>query len=67
MLLQVALFHSFFPQRLFNFLTVVGLHCCMQAFFSCAEQGLLCIVVCSLLIEVASLVTEHRVQVLRLQ
>ena len=32
----------------------------MQASFSCSEQGLLCIVVCSLLIEVASLDTEHR-------
>ena len=31
-----------------------------QAFSSCGEQGLLFVVVCGLLIEVASLVAEHR-------
>ena len=41
------------------FLAALGLHCCPQAFFSCGVQGLLFVAVCGLLIEVASLVTEH--------
>ena len=46
---------------LFNlFLAALGLHCCVQAFSSCGEQGLLFIAMCRLLIVVASLVTEHR-------
>ena len=36
----------------FLFLAVLGLCCCMRAFSSCGEQGLL--------IAVASLVVEHR-------
>ena len=43
----------------FSFLAVLGLHCCIQAFSSCSEQGLLFIVVRGLLIAVASLVAEH--------
>ena len=42
------------------FLAVLGPHCCMQAFSSCGEQGLLFIAVRRLLIAVASLVAEHR-------
>ena len=38
----------------FLFLAVLGLHCCVQAFSSCGEQGLLFIEVHSLLIAVAS-------------
>ena len=41
------------------FLAVLGLHCCMRAFSSCGEQGLLFVEVRGLLIVVASLVAEH--------
>ena len=41
------------------FLAVLGLCCCVWAFSSCGEGGLLFITVCSLLIAVASLVVEH--------
>ena len=37
----------------------LGLCCCMQAFSSCGEQGLLFVVVHGLLIAVVSLVAEH--------
>ena len=40
-------------------LAVLGLRCCARAFFSCSERGLLFVVVCRLLIAVASLVVEH--------
>ena len=46
----------------FFFLTALGLCCCAQAFSSCGEWGLLFLVVQGLLIAVASLVTEHRLQ-----
>ena len=39
-----------------EFMAVLGLHCCTWAFSSCGEQGLLFVVVCRLLIAVASLV-----------
>ena len=41
------------------FLAALGLRCCARAFSSCSERGLLFIVVCGLLIAVASLVAEH--------
>ena len=41
------------------FLASLGFHCCMQAFSSCGEQGLLFVVMCGLLTAVASLVAEH--------
>ena len=41
------------------FLAVLGLLCCAWAFSSCGERGLLFVVVCGLLIVVASLVAEH--------
>ena len=44
---------------LFLFLSVLGLHCCVQAFSSCGERGLLCVAVHGCLIAVASLVAEH--------
>ena len=44
----------------FFFVAALGLCCCTQAFSSCGEWGLLFLVVQSLLITVASLVTEHR-------
>ena len=44
---------------LFIYACVEGLRCCAQASSRCGEQGLLFVVVCGLLIAVASLVTEH--------
>ena len=44
----------------FFFLAALGLHCCARAFSGCGEQGLLFVVVCGLLVAVASLVAEHR-------
>ena len=41
------------------FLAALGLRCCARAFSSCGERGLLFVVVCGLLIVVASLVAEH--------
>ena len=46
--------------NLFIFLAVLDLRCCMRAFSSCGERGLLFITVRGLLIVVASLVAEHR-------
>ena len=48
-------------------MAALGLRCCTWAFSSCGEQGLLLVVVCGLLIVVASLVVEHGLQVCRLQ
>ena len=42
------------------FLVALGLPCCVWAFSSCGEQGLLFVAVCGLLIAVASPVVEHR-------
>ena len=57
-------FLSFFKINLFIylFLAVLGLCCCVQAFSSCSERGLLFVAVRRLLIAVASLVAEHRLQ-----
>ena len=43
----------------FFFLAALGLPCCVRAFSSCGERGLLFIAVRGLLIAVASLVAEH--------
>ena len=51
------LFHLL--KKIFFFLVALDLHCCMQVFSSCGEQGLLFIAVRGLLIAVASLVAEH--------
>ena len=54
--------HSFFFNLFFLiylFLASLGLRCCVQAFSSCGEQGLLFVAVHRLLIAVASLVAEH--------
>ena len=40
---------------IYLFLAVLGLHCCVRAFSSCGERGLLFVAVCGLLIVVASL------------
>ena len=44
---------------IYLFLAALGFHCCMGAFSSCGERGLLFVVVHRLLIVVASLVVEH--------
>ena len=54
--LLVLCFKDFF--FFFNFLVVVGLHCCVWAFFSCSEPGLLFIVVRRLLLVAASLLLQ---------
>ena len=41
------------------FLATLGLRCCVWAFSSCGEQGLLFVAVRGLLIAVAFLVVEH--------
>ena len=43
----------------FSFLAALGLRCCMRAFSSCGERGLLFVAVRGLLVAVASLVVEH--------
>ena len=48
-------------------MAALGLRCCVQAFSSCGERGLLFVAVCGLLITVASLVVEHGPQARRLQ
>ena len=50
---------SFKNKFTYLFLAALGLHCCMRAFSSRGEWGLLFVAVCGLLIEVASLVAEH--------
>ena len=52
---------------IYLFLAALGLRCCVRASSSCGERGLFVVVVCGLLIAVASLVVEHRLQVCRLQ
>ena len=55
-----CLFCYKFIYFIYLFLAVLGLRCCAQAFLSsCGERGLLFVVVCRLLIAVASLVAEH--------
>ena len=49
----------FFKKIYLLFLAVLGLHCCTQSFSSCGEQELLFIVMCGLLVAVASLTAEH--------
>ena len=45
---------------IYLFLAALGLRCCVWAFSSCSERGLLFVAVRGLLIAVASLVVEHR-------
>ena len=44
---------------IFLFLPALGPCCCMQAFSSCGERGLLFVAVRGFLIAVGSLVAEH--------
>ena len=48
--------------NLFLFLTVLGLCCCIRAFSSCVEWGLLFVAAHQLLIAVAPLVARHGLQ-----
>ena len=48
-------------------MAALGLHCCVWAFPSCVERGLLFVAVHRLLIAVASLVVAHGLQARRLQ
>ena len=51
---------SFFSSFIYLFiLAALGLYCCVQAFSSCSELGLLFVAVRGLLIAVASVVAEH--------
>ena len=47
---------------IYLFLAALDLHCCVWAFSSCGERGLLFVVVHELLIAVAFLVAEHGLQ-----
>ena len=58
-LLFVVRFFFKINKFIYLFLSVLGLHCCLWAFFSCDERGLLFVVVCGLLILVASLFADH--------
>ena len=44
---------------IYLFLAALGLRCCVRAFSSCGEWGLLFVAVSRLLIVVTSLVAEH--------
>ena len=47
-------FFNKFIYFIYLFLSVLGLCCCTRAFSNCSERGLLFVVVCGLLIVVAS-------------
>ena len=49
-----------FKNFIYLFLAALDLRCCARAFSSCGEWELLFVVVCGLLIVVASLIVEHR-------
>ena len=51
--------YTFFKILFYLFLAASGLRCCVWAFPSCGEQGLLFVGVRGLLIAVASFVVEH--------
>ena len=60
--LNINCFHLF----IYLFLAALGLHCCTQTLTACSEWGLLFVEVHELLVVVASLIVEHRLQVPRL-
>ena len=61
-LLSLASVLSLKILNLFLFSAVLGLHCCPSAFCSCSECGLSAVAVRGLLVAVASLAVEHRLQ-----
>ena len=58
-ILFIYIYTDLFILLIYLFLAALGLHCCVRAFSSCSEQGLLFVAVSRLLIAVASLVVEH--------
>ena len=60
---MLFLISSDFKKNCIYFLAALGLRCCVWAFSSCSERGLLFVAVHRLLIAVASLVVEHGLQV----
>ena len=54
-----TLLFFFFNKFIYLFLAALGLRCCVQAFSSCSEWGLLFVAVHGLLIVVVSLVVEQ--------
>ena len=52
-------FFNKFTYFIYLFLAALGLHCCVRAFSSCGERGLLFLALRGLLTAVASLVAEH--------
>ena len=56
----VIFFFLFMYGWMDGWLAALGLHCCVRAFSSCGEPGLLFVAVRGLLTAVTSLVTEHR-------
>ena len=57
--IMTFLFFLFYFIYLFIYLAALGLRCCVRAFSSCGERGLLFVAVHTFLIAVASLVAEH--------
>ena len=60
-------YNKFIYLFIYLFLAALGLCCCTWAFSSYVQQGLLFVVVCGLLIAVASLVAEHGLEAHKLQ
>ena len=56
----LSMHYFFLIYLIYLFLAALGLRCCVRAFSSCGERGLLFRAVRGLLIVVASLVAEHR-------
>ena len=54
-----SLFFFNFIYFIYLFLAALGLPCCVRAFSSCGERGLLFVAARGLLIKVVSLVAEH--------
>ena len=54
----IIIFYKFIS-FIYLFLAALGLRCCVRAFSSCGERGLLFVAVRGLLIAVAPLVAEH--------
>ena len=65
--ISFSLFFFLINLFIYLFLAALGLHCCVRAFSSCGERGLLFVAVRGLLIVVASLVAEHGLWVHGLQ
>ena len=55
---DLPVFFFYIYKFIYLFLAALGLCCCVQAFSSCNERGLLLVVVCGLLVVVASFVAE---------